>query len=184
MSGNVIKADFVWKFKTGDNIKYNIEILTYLYNQYNKDKNYLLLKPIIITNTTIIEAVLHDFCHRIKGSIREELSLPEKIIQSVRGKNLKDEFEKYIAQARSNDFFELSQTTFYTKLDNLRKIRNRVHIQNTNGHQPYDEKEVFTEPVKVLSEKLLEKTLKTLSEKYPRSHNYVGEFELPWDPYF
>ena len=186
METTVVQADFICNFKTGDNIKYNLNTLDALYSQYNQSKSVYLLKPIILINTSIIEAVLHDFHVRIRANTREGVhSLPQDIIDYIRGKTI-DEFEKYITQAEKHDFFDMSQTSFYKKLETLRKIRNRIHIQNTKGYMPKNESEVFTESVMVLSEKLLEKTLKAMSEKHFRNGvgNYVGEFTLPWKPHF
>ena len=182
----VIQADFLCSFKTGDNIKYNLNILRELYALYNEGGHNLLLKPIIILNASIVEAVLHDFHLRIKQNILEGVSsLTQDVIDHVRSKKI-DEFEKYINQAQKHDFFDLSHTSYYKKLHTLREIRNRVHIQNTKAHEPKDEERVFTESVKVLSEKLLEVTLKTMSRKHFRVgvRNYVGEFVLPWEPHF
>lgn len=182
----IIQANFVSTFKTGDNIKHNLAILGELYASYDKSEYDYLLKPIIVTNASIIEAVLHDFHSRIKRNFFEGVpSLTQDVIDYVRSKKI-DEFEKYINQAQKHDFFDQSHSNFYRKLHTLREIRNRVHIQNAKNHKPKNERDVFTESAKVLSEKLLEKTLRTMNEKHPRVgvSNYVGEFVLPWEPYF
>lgn len=182
----VIQADFMSSFKTGDNIKYNLSILRELYTVHNESEHAFLLKPIIILNASIIEAVLHDFHARIKQNILEGVpSLAQDVIDYVRSKKI-DEFEKYINQAQKHDFFDLSHTNYYKKLHTLRELRNRIHIQNTKAYKPKDEEGVFTESAKILSEKLLEITLKTMSRKHPRVgvKNYIGEFALPWEPHF
>lgn len=186
MNETTIQADFISSFKTGDNIRYNLSVLNTLYSQYNQTQSEFLLKPIILINASIIEAVLHDFYIRIRHNTREGVhSLAQDTIDYIRGKQI-DEFEKYIAQAEKHDFFNMAQTQFYKKLDTLRKIRNRIHIQNNKGYTPKDENQVFTDTVKTLSEKLLEKTMKTMSERHYRSGvgNYVGEFVLPWNAHF
>lgn len=182
METTIIQANFICRFKTGDNIKYNLSVLNELYTRYNEKEDDFLLKPIIVLNVSIIEAVLHDFHLRIKENTVEGVhSLQQSVLDFIRGKHI-DRFEKYIDQAQKHDFFQLSHTSFYKKLHTLRKIRNRVHIQNTEAYTPVNERDVFTKSVKELSEVLLERTLKTMSEKHYRSgiENYVGEFVLPW----
>jgi hypothetical protein len=68
----------------------------------------------------------------------------------------------------------------------LRKIRNRIHIQNTKRYKPVNEVSVFTEAVKKSSEKCLEKVVKTISQNHPRPESvgdYVGDLVFPWDEY-
>jgi hypothetical protein len=71
-------------------------------------------------------------------------------------------------------------------MDNLRKLRNRIHIQNTRYDFEPDEAQAFNEERKVLAEKVLEKTLKTMTEKYPRDerYSYVDGFLLPWTEHY
>jgi len=183
------KPTFIWSFKTGDNIVYNLNILAVLYEQYralstNQSKQHLLIKPILVINVGIAEALLYDFLHRVKGGVREGvLSLSREVISAIRGKQF-DKFEHYIAQAKKHDLFEARSTNFYGTMDLLRIKRNRVHIQNSNGYSPINEKDAFLEKDKVMSEKVLEKILSTLNNKYPRGFCSVSEFNLPWDRHF
>ncbi|MEN9613720.1 MAG: hypothetical protein RLZZ347_27 [Candidatus Parcubacteria bacterium] len=87
--------------------------------------------------------------------------------------------------AKKHDFFDMNDTKFYDTLDSFRKLRNRIHIQNTKNDFESDEYVAFNEKRKVVAEKLLEKTLVVMSEKYSRNFNgYVQDFELPWDKHF
>lgn len=57
---------FVWNFNTGDNIRYNFEVVAALYEARDKASDpHLLNKPITIVLVSIIEAVLVDFLARI-----------------------------------------------------------------------------------------------------------------------
>lgn len=69
----------------------------------------------------------------------------------------------------------------YETLDELRKLRNRIHIQNLQ-HFELDEEEVFDDVRKVSSEKMLEKIAKFLSTKYSRGREFIycDDFEFPW----
>lgn len=182
-----VKANFIVVFKIGDNINYNLRILKTLYEGY---KNLLdgknLIKPIIIINTSITEAILYDFVvNRLKRPYSVDV-VSLDILDSLKDKDLR-KFEHYITQAENFDLFELKDTNFYNALRSLSKKRNRIHIQNEKFEKPYEECDVFNEKAKILSEKVLEKILNTMTSKYPRNeeyHKYVNDFELPWDRHF
>lgn len=182
-----VKANFVDVFKIGDNVNFNLGILKVLYEGYeNLSDGRKLIKPIVILNTSIAEAILYDFIeNRIRRANRTE-ALFVDILDVLQGKKL-DKFEHYITQAEKYDFFDLKDTNFYGAMHNLRIKRNRVHIQNSSGHKPRNEMEIFDGRLKVLSEKVLEKILNTMTSKYPRReeyHGFVEDFELPWDRHF
>lgn len=182
-----VPANFIDVFKIGDNINFNLSIQKSLYRHYSESaEGYILIKPIVIINTSISEALLYDLIeNRIRRANKTE-ALYENILDALRTKKL-DRFEHYIAQARKYDFFELKDTKFYEEMDSLRKIRNRIHIQNSKWEEPKDECDIFNEKTKILSEKVLEKILDTMVAKYPRRqeyHNYVKDFELPWEKHF
>lgn len=185
-----IPANFIGVFKIGDNINYNLEVLRVLYEQYNTpDFEYAyLIKPIVIINTSIIEAILYDFIRvRIqKASLSERIgNISHEVISAITSKKL-DRFEHYISQVRIYDFFSLSDTNFYEAMNTLRKVRNRVHIQNEKWLKPENEDRLFNERIKVLSEKVLEKVLNTMHSRYQRNryYQYVNDFNLPWDRHF
>lgn len=182
-----IKANFIDVFKIGDNINYNLSVLKVLYEGYEKLPNSKkLIKPILIINTSIAEALLHDFINnRIVRANRTE-RIFEEILDTLRITKL-DKFYHYITQAEKYDFFDMKDTGFYNAMHSLRKKRNRIHIQNIPWNKPDDEFEIFDEKSKILSEKVVEKILNTLVSKYPRReeyHGFVNDFELPWDKHF
>lgn len=183
----LVKANFIKTFKIGDNINFNLKILKVLYEGYEKlSEGKKLIKPIVIINTSISEAILYDFIvNRIKRPNRTEMLFFE-IWSTLKNKDL-HKFEHYITQAEKYDFFELKDTNFYNAMRSLSNKRNRVHIQNDGWEKPYNEGEVFNERLKILSEKVLEKILDTLAFNYPRReeyHGYVDDFELPWNRHF
>lgn len=72
----------------------------------------------------------------------------------------------------------------YEKLDELRQVRNRVHIQNVKKQLDLDEGRVFTPERQKSTEEMLERVLKHVSDKYKRPEHvqgFVDEFELPWE---
>ncbi len=182
----IITPTFIDSFKIGDNINYNILILNKLYETYslNPIENKILLKPIIVTNATITEAILYDFIHnRVQhANFTEKILLHVPEIFSVK----LSKFNHYITQSRKHNLFD-GNDNFYNALEILAKKRNRLHIQNEKFEVPRDEIEVFDERTKILSEKILEKICNVLSKKYPRRSEYVGyvaDFIFPWNRHF
>ena len=141
----------------------------------------------IIGLISILEAILHDFHDRIKTFTKEGVqNLSADIINYIQGKHL-DELGKYIASAKTQDLFDEEHSDFYDALDDLRKIRNRIHIQNAKNHFEPDELNAFSAEFLESAEKCLEITLKVMQKKYVRpgmKKSYVADFELPWTEHF
>lgn len=181
-----IEGDFFCIFKTGDNIRYNLSVLEKLYeffdDPHTKDKK-LLLKPITIILVSIIEAILHDFHVRVRTNIHEGVfGLKDNVINYIRNKEV-DEFANYIESSKRHDLFKLAYTNFYEKLDKLRVIRNRIHIQNKWGYEPANDYALFTDSNKILAELCLEVVVKTMHNNHPRPSemsDYVGNLKFPW----
>ena len=53
MAGNTVDTLFIGNLKLGDNIRYNMEVVTKLYKA--ADKKDLLIKPKFVQNVSIIE---------------------------------------------------------------------------------------------------------------------------------
>src|SRR3989338_8392915 len=183
-----IKPNFIGCFKTGDNINHNLKVLALLYYYFDKaevDEKRLLCKPIILIIVSIIEAVLHDFHGRIIGFTKEGVSsVASEVIDYIRGIKHNDQLEKYIASAKKYDFFGMKDTKLYDRLDDLRKLRNRIHIQNTRNYFEVDEYEAFNDNLKIMAEKVLEIVLRVMENKHSRGFTYVQDFELPWKEYY
>ncbi|MER9683492.1 hypothetical protein NKJ23_30050 [Mesorhizobium sp. M0184] len=182
-----ISSRFIGDFKLGDNIVFNLKVLKALYDYRavgNPQQRVYLLKPMIITNVSIIDAVLHDFYFRVRNHTREGVAnLAEAIIAKLQGMVRIDKLELYIAQAQTNDLFG-EPGEFYEQLHDLRKLRNRVHIQNEKRHFDPDDRHAFSEARLLQSEQALEKVLSTMAAKHSRKHDHVEDFELPWDRHF
>jgi hypothetical protein len=184
-----ISSNFIGDFKLGDNINYNLRLLHLLYEYFDNadgDERRFLCKPIILTLVSINEAVLYDLHTRVQAFTREGVKgLTDTIVAYIRGRQL-DKFKQYIDSARKHDLFDAADTAFYERLDDLRRLRNRVHIQNTDNDFEPDERDAFNERRKELAEKALEKTLRTMAGKYPRgpAFNHAADFQLPWQAHF
>jgi hypothetical protein len=183
-----VNSNFIGNFKIGDNINSNLDTLNFLYEIYSQsdqNKKGLLRKPIILILTGITEAILYDFYHRIKLFTLEGVkNLTTQAIAAARDGRY-DDFGKCIALARANNLFKLKSNDFYNELDELRKLRNRVHIQNKHGELEGDEFNAFTEARKIKAEKALERLAKIMASKHPRENmDFVRHFEFPWNTHF
>jgi hypothetical protein len=183
-----IKSNFMGNFKLGDNICFNLAVLKTLYELRAAGtalQKRHLQKPITVMNVSIIEAILYDLHLRVKTFTSEGVAnLQATVIEYIRGKKI-DELERYIASAKKHDLFEQGDSGFYEALDDLRKIRNRVHIQNTKKHFEADDVSAFSEARMTLSEQAVEHVMRTMARKYARpQHNFVKDFILPWQPHF
>ncbi len=180
-----VKSNFIGSYKVGDNINHNTKILIYLYRQYDRastnEKRYLC-KPIIIFISSIIEAVLHDFYYRVnKFTIEGVRNIATDIINEIRGKEI-NAFQKYLDNSRKHNIFSAPDERFYDLLERVKKLRDRIHIQNTKQYEPLDEYEAFTEDEKRITEMACEAVLKTMFHRYKRGDiDYVKDFILPWE---
>lgn len=183
-----INSSFIGNFKLGDNINHSLATLEALYAAMNAAPDYkgsLFRKPITVLNISLIEAVLYDFHNRMRNFVREGVvNVKPEVLVYVRELRKIDELGVYIASARKHDFFDLKDTNFYDCLDELRKLRNRIHIQNTKNHFEPDDSIAFSNDRMVLSQQALEQVMRTMSAKYSRDKRFVADFELPWDTHF
>ncbi|MFA4942785.1 MAG: hypothetical protein WC564_04075 [Patescibacteria group bacterium] len=188
-----IKSNFIYSFKIGDNICYNFEILNTLYKYFEEenDRNKLLLcKSITITVISIIEALLIDFYYRINSLVREGVpGFDPDMLKVVREDISKDKeffkFEKIIKNIKEKNLFNKSES-FYDALDKLRKLRNRIHIQNQKQFVEPDEALAFNHNRRELSEIICEIILKKLESEHGRGEtfDYVNDFFAPWGPHY
>lgn len=184
-----ISSGFIGDFKLGDNVVYNLRILDTLYRSQASalpdDKHYFN-KPIILLNVAITEALLSDFFFRMSNyTIEGVVGVSQDILDDIRDKTV-DKFAVYIDVTGSKGFFGEHSNGFYDELHELRKLRNRVHIQNEDNYPPRDEGDGFTDDNMVLAEKVLEKIVKTMSQKHnrPTVERHVQNFKFPWPEHF
>jgi hypothetical protein len=182
-----IESKFIGNFKLGDNVCYNLDIISVLYNRFEGSKpsdRLLLCKPIVLILASIVEAVLYDFHKRVRTFTVEGVkNLALDAVNHIRLASI-DDFAKYIDSARKQRLFGDADMTFYERMHDLRKLRNRIHIQNENTYAPRDESDAFDIEAKVLAEQVVEKTIRVLASNFARDHDYVAEFRLPWSSHF
>jgi len=185
-----VSAGFIGDFKLGDNIHHNLRILACLYRHqvaaHGNDAN-LLRKPITILLGSICEALLHDLHLRMKTYTVEGVrGIAVSVLNYVRTKKI-DKFEHYISSAKKHCLLGTKTDQIYHDLEELRKLRNRVHIQNDKNHFEPNESQAFNEGRQISAEQTLEKLLKHISANHPRkasAQGYVNDFQLPWNEHF
>lgn len=182
-------SSFIGDFQVARNISHSLAVVSTLWSLREEatspaTKRYLQ-KPMIILNVAIIEALLYDFHKRVKWFTREGvMGMPVNIVTYIRGKQI-DKLEALIASCRKHDLFDELGSSFYEDLDILRRIRNRVHLQNEKHDLEPDDAIAFSAERLFLSERAVEFVMLTLEAKYPRSVNvYTPPFHLPWPTYF
>jgi len=162
---------FFWDFKRMDNVNYNFRIVELLYTEKKKSNNPHFIKPIMIILISIIECMLYDFIIRVQTHNADKIpNLEQCIIDSIKTKEI-DQFETIIAQVKKQNLLRASpssSSSVYSDLDLLRKIRNRIHIQNAQQDLNKDEYNVFTQGNLELAEKMLERVCEVLCNVYPR----------------
>ncbi len=185
-----VNAGFIGEFKLGDNINHNLRTLAYLYhhqaNPHDTDA-WLLRKPIIIILGSICEAILHDLHMRMQTYTTEGVrGVAISVLSYVRGKKI-DKFEHYISSAKKHSLLGPPTEPIYGNLDQLRKLRNRIHIQNDKNHFEPNESQAFSGDRQISAEQTLEKLIKTISTNHARpasATGHVNDFQLPWDEHF
>jgi len=180
-----ISSNFIGNFKLGDNIVHNLNILRELcasQKNGNANQQRLLRKPIILIIASVAEALLFDLYLRIENYTNEGVpNIPDEVLEEIRTKTI-DEFAKYISNARSKSLLG-ADLELYDDLDELRKLRNRIHIQNTKNHFESDDRAAFNRDRQTAAERTLEILIKTIERDYTRVGvgGFVGDFILPWN---
>lgn len=177
---------FFWSFKRMDNVNYNFEIVCLLYK--SKKENSLDIrfnKPIIVFLMAIVECMLYDFVDRIQTHTNDSFpNITQSIISHFRNAKDSDELKILIPRLQSQNLLRANKTdSIYKDLEDLRKVRNRLHIQNKYNLLDKDENKVFTNDILNLAEKTFEKVCEILCNVYPRWKKQplpMSDFPRPW----
>ncbi len=178
-----VSSCFIADFKIGDNINYNLKTLRVLYEigGENAERRKHLPKPITITLVSIVEAMLYDFIRRVQS--RESVpTLPKATLQALKAK-VYSKLTNLVAGAKTHDLFQ-ADAEFYDQIEELRQLRNRVHIQNERNHFERDESRAFSAARQYRAEEVLEYIAKFLAANHPRKaslHGYVRDLQFPWE---
>jgi hypothetical protein len=178
----IVSSSFIADFAIGDNINRNLDTLRLFYTLGAEDSSKwpLLRKPIIVILVSIAEAMVYDFISRIQSK-EYVATLPPETVAALREKDFL-KLANLIDGAKKFDLFKANDD-FYKQLDELRKLRNRVHIQNEREHFQRKEVFAFTGARQREAETALEYIAKFLAAEHPRwptTHGFVADLNLPW----
>lgn len=97
-----------------------------------------------------------------------------------------NKYEKHIECAEKYSLYGPANTKIYVRLQELRKLRNRIHIQNKHGNFEPDEAKAFTFVRKRQAERTTEFILRYSSIQYgrPKHCYHVANFSIPWEHHF
>jgi len=184
-----VSSSFIGNFKIGDNIHYNLNVLRALYEArfwLNDEDQKFFEKPITVILVSVCEAIIFDLIGRSRFFTTEGVgSLSDQALARIRASKTWT-FERKIKLLRELELLGSSGLDTYDELENLAKLRNRIHIQNENQNFEADEERAFTTARRVKAEIMVEKIIDVLNDLYPRPDHiamskYVDDFPLPWD---
>ncbi len=188
--GFEVSSSFIGEFKSGDNIVYNLAILEALYDAYDSitpHRRAFLTKPIVFQIACVVEAVLVDLALRILQHTREGVdSLPPSKLAAIRRKVERSQehlgFRRVISIFEEFNLFN-EDPSFYSRLVELSKLRNRVHISNRKRMEPLNEGQLFRGAAKLEAEKLCEELVRKFAKDFSRGRyfTYVEPLGFPWD---
>ncbi len=179
-------GQFFWSFKRMDNVNYNFEIIELLYAAKKVNGNDPRFnKPIIILMMAIIECTLYDFIARINQHRSDSFpNMTQVVISFFRNTKETDELKVLIPQIKSHNLLRVpTLDSLYSDLEHLRKVRNRVHVQNKYGTLHNDESAVFTDAEIIKVQECFVKVYDALCNVYPRWGKQpilMTDFPRPW----
>jgi len=138
-------------------------------------------KPIIILIAAISEACLYELVTRARFNVREGVpNISQRHLEAIRSSK-KDGLDYLTKTCKQLKILGHPKSDIYSNLEEVARLRDRIHIQNKHGFQPACEKTAFSEEKLVISEKTLEQILVILSRNYPRRLCYTEPIYLPWN---
>lgn len=176
-----IPCNFVGKFKVGDNLVFNCQILSNLVLANNTG---YFNKSIVLQVGSILEACLFEIIFRAQNYNREGVpNISEQDRLEIEDKKI-DKFNIVIDILKKYGVLNLLDTNIYKELHKLRKYRNKIHIQDdiNIAEISKNENEAFTPEICNWSLNLNMRVIKYLSEHFPRPeelHSYLNHLSIP-----
>lgn len=161
-----VPTNFIGDFKTGDNIRYNCEVLCDLFRLSGNGK---LSKPIIIQCVSIIEALFMDLVYRVNKFTKEGVTnISKGDIEAIRNKKV-DKLNIVIDVFAKHGIIGGNTNISREQMHRFRRLRNCIHI----GLQlPIpgirDEDKIFDMALAEEAVELLEKTIQHLNDNFCR----------------
>jgi hypothetical protein len=176
-----IVCKFIGDFKVGDNIARNARVLCKL-SELNEDG--IFNKLMLIQAGSIMEAALGEIVFRAQNFNREGVP---NISESDRAAIAKKEIERFktlIDIMKKYKILDGLGADVYSELDELRKYRNRVHIQNDTEVEGVsrDEGRAFNDDVLYWALSFNVRVLEHLNDRFPRPKDlqeFAHKLEVP-----
>ncbi len=185
---------FFWDFKRMDNVNYNFRLIETQYRakkHFNDDEDFN--KPIIILLVAIIECCLFDFLARVTQHRHDPLpNMSQDTILFLRESKEPDIFKTVLDRIKSQNLLRVKKgEALYDDLDFLRKVRNRIHIQNKHHELDVDKTNskykneyfVYIDDILLIAQNCFEKVINVLCNVYPRGNKSplpMSDFPRPW----
>lgn len=168
-------------FKIGDNAAYNADLLSDL---VEANKGGKFNKSIVLQAASLIEVAAIQIFYRATHYNREGVpNIVEADRNTIAEKQI-DKFAVVIDNLKKYHVLDGLGAKIYDKLHNLRKFRNKIHIQSDVKLQgaSCDEDELFTDDTTDCAIDLSWKVLNHLQDHYPRPNvikGFVRKLRLP-----
>ena len=177
-----------WDYKRRDNVDYNFKIIEVMIaNNHGTSEPQYYYKPIILIISSIIECLLYDFLKKIHEHRYEKVpNLDKDDIEALQNIDLPNKLTNFSDICKKYSLLGNNQE-IYDRIQNIAKIRNRIHIQNQKNFRPLDESELWTKDQVKLCGDLLKNIFILMCERYPRpeqttnhSNPPLSNFPEPW----
>lgn len=176
-----IPCNFVGDFKVGDNLVFNAQMLCALMVANERGA---FNKLIVIQIGSIVEAALAQIIYRAQHYNREGVpNLSEDYRTEIERKTIEN-FSVIVDVLKKYSALDPLGEDIYTDLHNLRKYRNKIHIQEDIEIEDVSRDDViaFSDEIRNWALDLNVGVLTFLSEHLPRPkhlHNYVNPLLVP-----
>lgn len=177
-------SKFIWEYQVGENIVFNLNIISLLEKDKDAKFTNFYNKPIIVHLVSIIEVILYDFLYRLsyatndfpitltnkRNDMKKALFSDHKTI-TLNGHNInKLKNYTFTQLVRKIKYFGLlgKDDSIYNDLVFCGEIRNRVHILNYYKNLEVDEKKVFTTQRVEKVKNILVNIVEIIKDQYPR----------------
>lgn len=168
-----VPCNFVGSFKVGDNLVYNSDLLCSLVNISGDGS---LNKSIVVQAGSLLEAGLSQIIYRAQNYSKEGVpNISEAERQEIEGKKV-DKFATTIDVLKKYRVLDGLRQDIYEELHNLRRYRNKVHIQDSVNipNSPLDEADLFTDELCSWALSLNAEVFKFLSQNLSRPSHING----------
>ncbi len=176
-----VPCNFVGEFKVGDNLVFNADMLCKLVGANDEGA---FNKLVVLEAGSILEAALLQIIFRAQHHNREGVpNIPEADRRAIEGQTI-DKFATVIDVMRRRRILDGLRLNIYDDLHNLRRYRNKIHIQDTIDIRgvSVDEVNAFSDQICTWALNLNLEVLQHLSANFARPAaiaGHVNDLSIP-----